>query len=608
MKKVLLTVLVLTIAAVVLGEMQLKNIIIVPQPSELEVKVWLNKPEGSVYQVNESVNIFFKANKSCYVLIYDIRTDGKITLLFPNKYDSNNYIAPNVTYKLPISTSYSFRVTPPEGKEFIQIIASTTFLPIIQQLKNLGTTQSFPLLSEDAETYVQKQIIPYLTGEWASDITYFYVGKAARTGIVQLESNPTGAHVYVDGKYIGRTPARVELDEGQHFATFYWQNNVITETFFVTAGRTVVVTGNFIQKTILNINTTPAGAQLFLDGAYIGVSPIQVDVQPGQHTVLATMPGYSAAQQSFSVVPGETKTINLTLIPEQATLNIFTSPSGASIYVNNQYKGVAGPAGLSISVTPGTYTITARLSNYQDASSIVTVGSGEVRRIDLTLMPIIRKGVLNIFSNPVGATIYVDGNYVGTTRSTGLSVEVDPGMHTIIAQLANYQEASLNVNISSGETRRVDITLVPIPRTGFLNIFTNPVNASVYVDGRYVGVAGPNGLKVEVDANTVHRVTATMTDYEDATTDVQVATNETKRVTLTLEPIQKVGTVSISTSPSNALVYINGYLKGVTPLKLDLDYGTYQLALIKGGYYVELITLKVDKKNVSVSTTLRPIQ
>ncbi|MGJ8455023.1 PEGA domain-containing protein [Pseudothermotoga sp. U03pept] len=608
MKKAFVVLLALLIASFVFADMQLKNIIIVPQPSELEVKVWLNKPEGSVYQENESLNIFFKANKSCYVLIYDIRTDGKITLLFPNKYDSNNYIAPNVTYKLPISNLYSFKVSPPEGKEFIQIIASTTFLPIIQQLKNLGTTQSFPMLSQDAESYVQRQIIPYLTGEWASDITYFYVGRAARTGIAQLESNPTGAYVYVDGKYIGRTPARVELDEGQHFATFYWQNNVITETFFVTAGRTVVVTGNFIQKTILNINTTPAGAQVFLDGAYIGVSPLQVEVQPGQHTVLATMAGYTAAQQSFSIAPGETKTINLTLRAEQATLNIFTSPSGASIYVNNQLRGTAGPAGLSISVAPGTYTITARLTNYQDASSIVTVDPGEVRRIDLTLVPIIRKGVLNIFSTPTGAAIYVDGNYVGVTRSTGLSVEVDPGLHTIIAQLANYQEAAVNVNLSSGETRRVDITLVPIPRTGFLNIFTNPVNASVYVNGRYAGVAGPNGLRVEVDANVTHTVVASLPDYEDAKTELRVAPNETKNVTLTLEPIQKVGTVSINSSPSNALVYINGYLKGMTPLKLDLDYGTYQLVLIKGGYYAELITLKVDRKSVSVSTTLRPIQ
>lgn len=606
MRKVLLVALILTIAAAAFAEMQLKNIIIVPQPSELEVKIWLNKPEGSVYQVNESLNIFFKANKSCYVLIYDIRPDGKITLLFPNKYDSNNYIAPNVTYKLPISNLYSFRVTPPEGKEFIQIIASTTFLPIIQQLKDLGTKQSFPLLSEDAETYVQKQIMPYLSGEWASDITYFYVGRAPRTGVAQLESNPTGAHVYVDGKYIGRTPARVELDEGQHFATFYWQNNVVTETFFVTAGRTVVVTANFIQKTMLNINTTPPGAQIFLDGSFIGVSPIQIEVQPGQHTVLATMPGYSAAQQSFTVAPGETKTINLVLNPEQATLKVYSSPAGASIYVNGQYRGVAPSAGLTLTLTPGTYTVEARLSGYQSSSTTVTLNPGETRTITLTLVP--RKATLNIFTNPVGASIYVNGNYIGTTRTTGLSVQVDPGTHTIIATMSGYQDTTVTVNVGSGETKRVDITLPPIIRTGFLIIYTNPTNASVYVDGSYVGTAGPTGLRVEVDANVVHRVVASLPDYEDASVEVQVAPNETRTVNLTLEPIVKVGTVSINSSPSNALVYINGYLKGITPLRLDLEYGTYQLVVLKGGYYAEVLTLKVDRKSVSVSVTLKPIQ
>jgi hypothetical protein len=202
----------------------------------------------------------------------------------------------------------------------------------------------------------------------------------------------------------------------------------------------------------------------------------------------------------------------------------------------------------------------------------------------------------------------VDGNYVGTTRSTGLSVQVDPGTHTIIATMSGYQDTTVTVNVGSGEIKRVDITLPPIIRTGFLLIYTNPTNASIYVDGRYVGVAGPTGLRVEVDANVVHRVVASLPDYEDASVEVQVAPNETRTVNLTLEPIVKVGTVSISSSPSNALVYINGYLKGITPLRLDLEYGTYQLVVLKGGYYAEVLTLNVDKKSVSVNVTLRPIR
>jgi hypothetical protein len=174
--------------------------------------------------------------------------------------------------------------------------------------------------------------------------------------------------------------------------------------------------------------------------------------------------------------------------------------------------------------------------------------------------------------------------------------------------MSGYQDTTVTVNVSSGETKRVDITLPPIIRTGFLLIYTNPTNASIYVDGKYVGVAGPTGLRVEVDANVVHRVVASLPDYEDTSVEVQVAPNETRTVNLTLEPIVKVGTVSISSSPSNALVYINGYLKGVTPLRLDLEYGTYQLVVLKGGYYAEVLTLNVDRKSVSVNVTLRPIQ
>jgi len=188
-----------------------------------------------------------------------------------------------------------------------------------------------------------------------------------------------------------------------------------------------------------------------------------------------------------------------------------------------------------------------------------------------------------------------------------LNVDVEPGTHTITARLSNYEDATLTINVQPDEVRTVNITLSPVVRTGTLNIFTTPVNASIYVDGKYVGVASSNGLTIDVEAGT-HRIVASYPDYEDASINVRVNANEVRTVNLTLEPVVKVGTVNINTTPSNAMVYINGYLKGVTPLKIELDYGTYQLVLLKGGYYVEVMDLKVNKQNVTVSTTLRIIQ
>ncbi|AEH51704.1 PEGA domain-containing protein [Pseudothermotoga thermarum] len=531
MKKSLIVFLVISLVAVSFAEINLRNIIIVPKPSDLEVKVWLNKPEGSVYQIDEKIEIFFRVNKSCYVSIYSIGADGKITLLFPNRFDQNNYVMPNVNYKIPTSDKYFLKVAPPEGKAFVQIIASTSFIPILQQLKDLGTRQLFPILSEEGERYIQQQIIPYLTGNWVSDVTYYYVGRTPRTGTVRLESVPTGAYVYVDGRYVGRTPQTVTLDEGSHFATFYHDGRTITETFTVVAGRTITVTAVF-QRTTIDVRSTPTEAQVFLDGVFIGLTPLQTEVTPGQHTLLITKEGYTPFQQTFTIVAGETRIFNVTLTRATATLRIFT--------------------------------------------------------------------------NPTGAQIYIDGRYVGTAPSNGLSVTVDAGTRTITARLPDYEDAMTTVTINPGETRTVTLTLRPIPRTGVLNIFTTPVGASIFIDGRYVGTTTDRGLSVTVDAG-VREVKATYPDYEDKVISVEVRAGETKRIDLVLEPIIRTSSVSINSTPSAALVYVNGYLRGITPLRIDLEYGTYEIVLIKGGYYAEVFTLVVDRPSITISRTLRPI-
>ncbi len=606
MKRNVVLLLLVIVAAFVFAEMNLRNIIIVPQPSGLEVKIWLNKPEGSVYQPGENIEIFFRANKSCYVAIYNIRTDGKITLLFPNKYDTNNYIAPNVNYKIPISTKYSFKVSPPEGKEFIQIIASTGIIPLLQQLKELGTQQQFPILTEDAEKYVSQQLIPYLTGEWSTDITYFYVGRAPRTGTVNLQSVPTGAHVYVDGRYIGRTPQTVTLDEGQHFATFYFDGQVVYEAFTVVAGRTITVTGRLV-RTMLDIKSTPSEAQVFLDGVFIGLTPLQIETTPGQHTLLINKEGYVSWQQTFTIREGETKSFNPTLARSTAILRINTNPVGALIYIDGRYVGTAPSGGLAVEVEAGTRSIRASLANYQDATVNVTVNPGETRTVNITLQPIVRTATLRIYSNPIGASIYIDGQYVGVTPSAGLTITVDAGTRTILARLVDYQDATITVTVNPGETRTVTLNLTPIPRTGVLNIFTVPVGASIYIDGRYVGVTTDRGLSVSVDVG-IHEVKAIYRDYQDKVISVDVRSGETRTIELVLEPIIRTSSVSINTTPASALVYINGYLKGITPLRLDLEYGKYELVLIKGGYYAEIITLVVDRPTITISRTLRPIQ
>ena len=47
---------------------------IIHRPHSLNIDVWTDKGEGTVYNVGERINIYFRANDDCYVVIYNIDT------------------------------------------------------------------------------------------------------------------------------------------------------------------------------------------------------------------------------------------------------------------------------------------------------------------------------------------------------------------------------------------------------------------------------------------------------------------------------------------------------------------------------------------------------
>ena len=97
-----------------------EKVIIIPNPeTKLSFDLWLNKPEGSIYRVGEELKIFVRANDNVYLYIFDLTPDGEFKLIFPNLYSANNFIRANQTYTFPDKPTYSFKVSPPSGKEYI---------------------------------------------------------------------------------------------------------------------------------------------------------------------------------------------------------------------------------------------------------------------------------------------------------------------------------------------------------------------------------------------------------------------------------------------------------------------------------------------------------
>jgi hypothetical protein len=120
-----------------------------------------------------------------------------------------------------------------------------------------------------------------------------------------------------------------------------------------------------------------------------GTPVVSTQVVPGTYTLLLTKDGYQDYTTTGTVVAGKNYDIVANLVPVSKPtvggIAVSSSPSGADVYVNNIFRGLS-PLTVE-SLTPGVYTVLVRLSGYQDFMSTVSVSAGQTAQVSAVLIP-----------------------------------------------------------------------------------------------------------------------------------------------------------------------------------------------------------------------------
>ncbi len=112
---------------------------------ELKVDVWVDRPDG-IYYEGDSIRIFVKANKECYIQLVYYDAEGNAILVFPHKKEWNNRIEGNRVYRVP----GNFVIEPPFGREILKVMASENPLPLPK-----GKERSGLILIENPQFYLK---------------------------------------------------------------------------------------------------------------------------------------------------------------------------------------------------------------------------------------------------------------------------------------------------------------------------------------------------------------------------------------------------------------------------------------------------------------------
>jgi hypothetical protein len=189
----------------------------------------------------------------------------------------------------------------------------------------------------------------------------------------------------------------------------------------------------------------------------------------GPHKVTITEVGYYTWEGTVTVNGGEITYVTATLQPEKnmstGDLHVASTPPEASVYVNQDYKGVTGyDAPLDvIDLAPGTYTVLVKKTGYDDYSVVVAVKAGMKVDVDAQLTPSRTGGsTATIVSNPAGADVYINNMYMGITPLSFPNVSA--GTYTLELKLANYNPYVTTGTITTGQNIMVNAALSPIAK------------------------------------------------------------------------------------------------------------------------------------------------
>lgn len=184
--------------------------------------------------------------------------------------------------------------------------------------------------------------------------------------------------------------------------------------------------------------------------------------------------------------------------------------------------------------------------------------------------------LVEVTSEPSGASVYVDRRDLGVRGQTPLTLALKPGEHAVVVEAVGHEALTWPVTAETGRSALVSVALVR--RTGSLRLVGAPDGATVRVgddaphpaDAPLRLPAGEAVLVVEAPG------------YEPTEVIVQVRPDDDRSVAVQLA--RQTGQLLVSADETGALIEVGGRPVGFTPAVLDLPVGRYEVVVTLAGH------------------------
>lgn len=375
-----------------------QSIVVNPRPG-FEVDVWVDKAPARdrtpVYQIGEDIEISVRPSEDAYVYLFNVNADDRVTQILPNRLDDagrDNFVRAGRTKVFPPSGArYRFEVRGPAGLDKVIAVASRRPLDT-SELVRFTEDPNFASARISEQRFAETLSIvvrPLPQDDWVASTTLFYVG---------------------------RSPATPEYGT-------------------------------------LNISSTPSDARAYVDGRFVGYTPVRFGARSGRRTIRIERDGYETFETGVNLRGGETLNISTSLdrVRRTGTASFTSEPRGAEVRVGGEFIGTT-PTG-PITFEEGNYQARFSLPNRDEVTVNFSVSRGGNQAVRAELPA--RLGTLVVHGNVSGARVFINGREEGSiSGSTGRVTlrDLPTGRHELTVVAPGYRTVVREFDIRSGAT------------------------------------------------------------------------------------------------------------------------------------------------------------
>ena len=163
-------------------------------------------------------------------------------------------------------------------------------------------------------------------------------------GTLIISSVPNKAEVIMDGKSIGITPFRDQVEEGKHEIELRRNGYVSLKKSVQVRSKGITSLNGLVLEVktgSIQIKSKPSGATILINNKPYGDTPFNIsNLKPGSYSVRLEKEGFDPAVRKVNLPAGENLDLLFNLDSNTGGVDVVTQPPGITIYLDGKQVGI----------------------------------------------------------------------------------------------------------------------------------------------------------------------------------------------------------------------------------------------------------------------------